>query len=945
MGKFEHPYAPFLSRVKKPAQYLGGEEGERRKDWERTDARICLAFPDLYEIGMSHLGFKILYGLLNDHPRFLAERAYAVWPDMEAEMRAAGVPLVSLESARPLRDFDVVGFSLQYELTYTNILQMLDLAGIPLRSSERSEDDPIVVAGGPCATHPEAIAPFIDAFLIGDGEVKALEMAALAAKRRRGDLSRVGMLRELAKAGGFYVPVFYERAVDEDTGFIVVKGPKPEYPEAPLPVERHFVENLAEHPFPEDGPVALATTIFDRVSVEIARGCTEGCRFCQAGMIYRPVRERPPEDIFKIIERSIEHGGYDEASLTSLSTADYSAITPLVRRLIERFEGKRVDLSVSSLRAYGLSESVLDDMATQRAKGLTFAPEAGTQRMRDVVNKNVTEAQLMETAERVFSRGWERMKLYFMIGLPTEEDEDILGIVLTGARTQAIGHRIQNSRRAKVSVSVSTHVPKPHTPFQWCKMDSHEEVLRKQALLRQAAREHRVSIKMHDPRGSFLEGVIARGDAKVADAIEWAFHQGARFDGWDEHLKLELWNEALARAGVDPDQALAALPIDGRLPWDHISVGLEEGFLAREYRRAVKNRLSPPCGKPKGAFVHPTNIEEAEANKKKLICYHCGIACDMEQMREERLVHLRTLGAERPLERRQALPRDERGLVDRRPMLHQSQGKAVRVRVGFRKLGKMSYHGHLDLVRLFPRLFRRIGLPVYYSEGYNPKPQMSFTPALPLGAAGLAELVDIKLIEDALTPEKLDSFADELNALKVPGLEFFGARLLSPDDRPLAHIINEARLVAAIPRSALRDQCISVDALEDEIRSRLAMESLFVYRETRGIKRKFDVRSALRGVRLGAGQDAIESAGLGGDLIPLELVVGVDSETAQARPNEILEVLLGSTLEARLIRASLHYRHGDEILHPLDLEAHRRLNAAQQAAKESKKVRDAELSP
>lgn len=939
MGKFEHPYAAFLSKVRKPAQYLGGEEGERRKDWDKAEARVCLAFPDLYEIGMSHLGFKILYGLLNDHPSFLAERAYAVWPDMEEEMRRAGAPLVSLESARPLRDFDIVGFSLQYELTYTNILQMLDLSGISLRADERSEDDPIVVAGGPCATHPEAIAPFIDAFLIGDGEVKALEMAALAAKRRRGELSREGLLRALAKAGGFYVPAFYERELDEATGFYVIKGPKPDFPEAPFPVERHFVEDLAEHPFPEDGPVALATTIFDRVSVEIARGCTEGCRFCQAGMIYRPVRERPPEDILQLIERSVEHGGYDEASLTSLSTADYSAITPLVRRLIEKFDGKRVDLSVSSLRAYGLSESVLDDMATQRAKGLTFAPEAGTQRMRDVVNKNITEEQLMETAERVFSRGWERMKLYFMIGLPTEEDEDILGIALTGARTQAIGHRIQNSRRAKVSVSVSTHVPKPHTPFQWCRMDSHEEVIRKQALLREAGREHRVSIKMHDPRSSFIEGVIARGDAKVADAIEWAFREGARFDGWDEQLKLDLWNAAFEHAGVKSEEALATLPIDGRLPWDHIDVGLEPGFLAREYRRAVKNRLSPPCGKPKGAFVHPTNIEESEANKKKLICYHCGIACDMEQMREERLVHLRTLGAEKPLERREALPRDDRGLVDRRPMLHQDQGRAVRVRIGFRKLGKMSYHGHLDLVRLFPRLFRRIGLPVYYSEGYNPKPQMSFTPALPLGAAGLAELLDIKLIEDALTPEKLDSFVDELNAIGVPGLEFFGARLLTKGDRALAHILNEARLVAAVPRHSLIESDITEDTLQETIDARLASGPLFVYRENRGIKRKIDARETLVSVSVGEGADAIREAGIVGDLIPIELLVRVDSDKGKARPNELLEALLGSTFESRLIRAALYQRVGNELISPLDLEALRRVHQTNRV----EETREAEL--
>jgi radical SAM family uncharacterized protein/radical SAM-linked protein len=937
MTASEHPYASFLTKVRRPAQYLGGEDGQVRKDWGSVDARICLAFPDLYEIGMSHLGFRILYGALNDDPRFLAERAYAVWPDMEHELRAHGVPLLSLENARPLREFDVLGFSLQFELTYTNVLQMLDLGGIALRSSERGEDAPLVVAGGPCATHPEALAPFIDAFLIGDGEVKTAQLLELVAVCKAEGLSRRDTLRRIARLGGFYVPSLYARVHDEETGFTVVRGPSDDAPDAPFPVERHIVRDLRDHPFPRSGPVAAASTVFDRVSVEVARGCTEGCRFCQAGMIYRPVRERRPEDIVDTIVAAVEQGGYDEASLTSLSTADYSAITPLVRSVLSRLEGKQVDLSVSSLRAYGLSEHVLDDMSTQRAKGLTFAPEAGTQRMRDVVNKNVTEAQLMETAERVFSRGWEKMKLYFMIGLPTEEDEDVRGIVETGARALAVAHRVQKSRRARVTVSVSTHVPKPHTPFQWCRMDSYDEILRKQAILRSEARKHKVNLRTHASQGSWLEGVISRGDEKVAFALEAAYRAGARFDGWDEQLDLEAWKNALATAGVHADQVLDQLPLTARLPWDHIDVGLEEGFLAREHRKAVKNRLSPPCGKAKGAFVHHTNAREALADARKLVCYDCGIACDMTSMRSDRIASLRVLGAEEPPKNRLevtaiAAPLNDAGVVDRRPMLHADQGPPLRVRLGFRKLGRMAYHGHLDLVRLFPRLFRRLSLPLHYSEGFNPKPQMTFTPALPLGTASLGEYLDLKLRGRDFDLARMEVLVDELNAISFEGIEFFDARLLGPNDRSIGKCVNAATVVAAIARSTLVSHGLTEDDLAERLRVALEAPSLTVHRDVGGIGKKIDVTRTLIRARVGEGLDTLRLAGIAGDLVPVRLELRVDPAEGGARPYEIVEALFGSSLEPRFVRESLHFAHDAHRATPLDLDALRELTRERPSA-------------
>ncbi len=641
----DHPYAAFIDRVEKPARYAGGEVGSIVKDWSSVEAKVCLAFPDIYDIGMSHLGYKILYKILNDDPRTLAERCYAPWSDMEAQLRARGLPLVALESARPLRDFDVVGFSLQFELTYSNILTMLDLGGIPLRSADRGEDDPLVIAGGPTATHPESIAAFIDAFVIGDGEAKATEVALTWTTLKKAGVSRADRLIALARLGAVYVPSLYAVKVNPDTGLEVVTGPI--IPGLPFPIARSIVD-LDKYPFPDDGPTGGPEAIFDRMSIEIARGCTEGCRFCQAGMIYRPVRERDPEQIVKTVLSAIKKSGQDEVSLTALSTADVSCISPLIKKVAGQLAKERVSLGVSSLRAYGLEPELLDEIKQVRATGLTFAPEAGSQRMRDVVNKNVTEEQLHETAERVFSRGWAKMKLYFMIGLPTETDEDVRGIVETGIRTAQAGRRASKGRPAEVNVSVSTHVPKPHTPFQWCAMDLLGEVARKQMILRDAVRGQKaVKLKVHEANASVLEGIYARGDRPLADVLERAYKNGARFDSWDEKLRLDIWEEAFVHFGVDRSKYLGTLPVTARLPWSHIDVGLEDGFLAKEYRKALQNRLSPPCGKVAGAFVHHTNLEDANADERRLVCYDCGVACDMGQMRDERITFLTKLGAEK----------------------------------------------------------------------------------------------------------------------------------------------------------------------------------------------------------------------------------------------------------------------------------------------------------
>src|SRR4051812_45784070 len=556
-----HPYADFLHAVDKPSRYVGGEYQEVRKDPASVRARVCLAFPDTYEIGMSHLGTKILYSGLNKTPGIACERAFAPWLDMEAELRKRGLPVLTLETASPLSDFDVVGFSLQYELTYTNVLTLLDLGGIPLLAAERDDASPLVLAGGPTATHPEPLAPFIDAFFIGEGEEQLPALCLEAAELRRQGVPRRERLIRLAAKYALYAPELYATERDAETGFVVVGAPLD--PRVPARPKRVWVADINKFPFPDDSPLPYAEAIFDRMAVEVARGCTEGCRFCQAGMIYRPVRERDPVAVVDALMGGVKKGGYDETALTSLSTADYSCVTPLVKAAMSKLRDEKVSLSVSSLRAYGLNEDLLGEMASVRAGGLTFAPEAGTQRMRDVITKNVTEEDIIESANRVFGRGFQRMKLYFMIGLPTEEDEDVRGIVETSSRVQEIGYRYL--RAARVTASVSTHVPKPHTPFQWAAMDSEEETARKQTLLAEQARALRVKLKMHENHQSHLEGIFSRGDRDCASLLERAFRLGCRFDGWDECLRLDLWDRAIeeerAENAFEPGRYLGTIPV------------------------------------------------------------------------------------------------------------------------------------------------------------------------------------------------------------------------------------------------------------------------------------------------------------------------------------------------------------------------------------------------
>ncbi len=577
-----------LPRVSKPARYTGHEWNSRRpatdgRGWDSAQARLLFAYPDVYEVGMSNLGLQILYEIANSEaangrPAFLAERCFAPWPDMEEQMRQHGIPLFSLESKRPATEFDIIGFSLQYELNYTNVLNMLDLAGLPVRSADRDERWPLVIAGGTGALSPEPLTPFVDLFVLGDAEESLPE---LLGSFRRGE-AREEALRRAAGIEGIYVPRFYDVSYHADG---TVAAVAPNWPEAPTRPWRRLVEHL---PYPPVRPIVpYLQAVHDRAMVEVMRGCTRGCRFCQAGVVYRPVRERPREETLEAIARILAHTGYDEVSLVSLSSSDYSCIGPVVQELVQRYPRLRV--SLPSLRTDSFSIELAEAVQRQRRSSLTFAPEAGSERMRQVINKGVTEDDVLRTAETAFSHGWQSLKLYFMIGLPGENDEDIEAIVRLVRQVQGIGRR---HRGKQVSASIATFVPKAHTPFQWVPQAA--DVSAKQEYLRRSLRSSKVG--WGDPFASRLEAVLARGDRRLGAVLEGAWRRGARFDAWSEHLNREAWEQAFAAEGIDPAfYAYRARGENEVLPWEHLDIGVTKRFLWQEYQRSLLAEPTADC--------------------------------------------------------------------------------------------------------------------------------------------------------------------------------------------------------------------------------------------------------------------------------------------------------------------------------------------------------------
>ncbi len=568
---------PLLSSVTRPGRYTGGEWNSITKSWSDTNHRIALAYPDVYDIGMSNMGLGILYDLLNQEEDTLCERVFTPWLDMQSVMRSRGIPLWSLENRQPIRNFDIFGFTLQYELTFTNVLTMLDLARIPIYSRDRIDDDPLVIAGGSAAFNPEPLAPFIDAFILGEGEEVILEIANLLREWKKANTPRYQRLVDLLSIPGVYVPAFYDARYDNDGHFVALE---PTHPNASEKIKRRVVEVL---PPPLTRPIVpFLQTVHDRAAVEIQRGCTQGCRFCQAGMIYRPSRERSPEEVVKATEDLLKNTGYDELSLLSLSTTDHSRIVPMVEALTEKFPDLKI--SLPSTRVDSFSVDVANAVAKGKKHTLTLAPEAGSQRLRNAINKLVTEDDLFGAATNAFSRGWTSVKMYYMVGLPSETMNDVEGILEMGRRVKDIGRELIGNR-AKVRVSTSNHVPKPHAPFQWARQDTAEELTPKHILLKDGCRKSGIEFSWNDPADSFVEAVLSRGDRRVAEAVFYAWRRGASFDAWSEHFSPELWKKAFAEAELDPGWfAHREWDTFEPLPWDHIESGVSKAYLRGQWK-------------------------------------------------------------------------------------------------------------------------------------------------------------------------------------------------------------------------------------------------------------------------------------------------------------------------------------------------------------------------
>ena len=749
-----------LPLVEKPSRYLGGEINQIKKDPGSVKLRFALAFPDLYEIGTSHFGMQILYHILNGHTDIAAERVFAPAVDMEARLRSAGLPLFTLESRRPLHQFDIIGFSLLYELNYTNILTILELAGIPFYAAQRDDTLPLIIAGGPCTCNPEPVADFFDAIIIGDGETVIMELARTWMEFNQNTRpDKEALLKRWSQIEGVYIPAFFEPRYDE-CGFQTLEPRYPDYSR----VTRTIVADLDQVPFPEKPIVPYGKPVHDRLRLEVARGCTRGCRFCQAGMIYRPVRERSPESLLALGEKSVHATGYEDISLLSLSTGDYGCIVPLMERLMSRWATQNVSVSLPSLRAGTLTPELMKLIKRVRKTGFTIAPEAGSQRLREVINKNISEAEIFTTVKDAFDLGWQVIKLYFMIGLPTETAEDLKALVdLVKALRKIKPH---SRSRGQINVSLATFIPKPHTPFQWAAQLSLPE---SEARIKQVQDQLKLSgiqFKWQSSKVSRLEGVWARGDRKLARLLVAAYKKGCKFDGWSDHFRFDIWQSAFDEADVDPDfYTTRVRDVCEPLPWDHINTQLTKTFLTAEWENAQQGGLTADC-----------RVDD---------CNQCGV-CDFETI--EPLTH----------------PALADHIGKAHPDKLERQTTYKKLSVFYTKKDAARYFGHLELVNIFLRALKRAGIEVKFSEGFHPKPKVSFDNPLPVGIESLQERFIIT-VADYVRPQAV---MDGLNAHLPAGLRITQCQL-APKKTPATRIsliryqvalkedlLEEARLVA-----------------------------------------------------------------------------------------------------------------------------------------------------
>ncbi len=796
-------FEPFLLAVERPGRYLGLERNVVRKDLGSMDVTVCLGFPDAYEIGMSHTGTKILYEIVNRRANWACERTYAPWTDFEAVLRRENVPLFSVESFAPVRDFDVFGLSLQSEMNYTNVPNMLDLAGIPVLAASRGDAEPIVIGGGPCVANPEPLADFFDVFLIGDAE-EALPVFLEAVVRTKG-LPRRERLIAFAACPGMYVPSLYDVVYDATTGDGErIASCVPNTPGVPEQAKRVWVEKLSADVYPAKPMVPSVDIIQDRLGLEIMRGCTQGCRFCQAGYWYRPVRELDPADVAKATKTFIDEAGWSEVGLLSLSSADYSQIEPLVACLAPELAKTKVSISLPSLRAEAFSVALADAVSEVRKSGFTFAPETGSDRLRRVINKTFTNADMVKAADVAFSRGWDMIKVYTMIGLPTETEPDLDELVTLVKDILAQGRK--NGIRPNVNVSVGCFVPKSFTPFQWFGFDGVENLEKKLAYLKDRFRSVKgVKMTWHEPKEAEIESMLSLGDRRMGAAVLEVWKRGGRFDAWSEHFSWERWTEALEAAGVPKNRHLRDKDLKETLPWDVVDASIRKPFLVVEWKKALKEMHTDDCkwGHCYACGVPGNGEDTVLANPLPV-----AFAFQGTDARDEGRGSAYTDKAKGAAYRVKATP-DLLPLRERRKVgggLAAPVPESARTyRLSFEKLGDARYLSHRNTMDVLERALRASGAPVRYTEGYNPHLRLSMGPALPLGNESHHELFDVDTL-DALSDAHVAAVNDRL----PPGLKVTSCTDLPKGAKSLGRAATEAVYRFTLPNGETREERLSL---------------------------------------------------------------------------------------------------------------------------------------